>query len=572
MMTQLAFSVSPTSSNPAAVANNARASGENPFSSLLSSFRGGSAAPNQSANSQPDGAQPQIEGVGVGKSELLNDVAALALQAQEAFAGASSPQEQVAIFTDFAEALTQRLATFFAGGNGTTSSSLEPSFAAPNFIGIETQALLAGPAELARAVMENLGFDTEESILGDRFVSAAARLSDASPLSDAAPLSEASPVAEIAVQDAVRPILEALKALRLASETLSQAPTQVGFVPSPKGLGPGSVETVPGNLATTQLTSGVPAARVAQVEGLPGSPGMPQGIGRPALDGVVSGAQVSQEAPLEPVLASSAAALGAGRPVPDAVRGQRLAVSAPPIFSSRLETAEPRAAQREMPGFVSLGDAEVKASNALFAPQKEAGALGSISGLAPRSMAETAGLLATLSEAGGASSALSSRATLSGLDATSFNVRVGAEQQAAPAFVRHLAAQVSGARITEGTTRIELTPRGLGDIEIDMRHDEAGKLRIVLKAESPVVLNAFRQDREILLNALRDGPVAGTETDLSFESFEGHQSRQHSEQERWHSAFAGDGAVVAGPEAPSTDLLASTPATSPASSGLDIIT
>ncbi len=566
MMTQLAFSVSPTSSNPAAVPNNARASGENPFSSLLSSFRGGSAAPNQSANSQPDGAQPQIEGVGVGKSELLNDVAALALQAQEAFAGASSPQEQVAIFTDFAEALTQRLATFFAGGNGTTSSSLEPSFAAPNFIGIETQALLAGPAELARAVMENLGFDTEANILGDRFVSAAARLSDASPLS------EASPVAEIAVQDAVRPILEALKATPFASETLSQAPAQVGIVQSSKGLVPGSVESVPGNLATTQLTSGVPAARVAQVEGLPGSPGMPQGIGRPALDGVVSGGQVSQEAPLEPVLASSAAALGAGRPAPDAVRGQRLAVSAPPIFSSRLETAEPRAAQREMPGFVSLGDAEVKASNALFAPQKEAGALGSISGLAPRSMAETAGLLATLSEAGGASSALSSRATLSGLDATSFNVRVGAEQQAAPAFVRHLAAQVSGARITEGTTRIELTPRGLGDIEIDMRHDEAGKLRIVLKAESPVVLNAFRQDREILLNALRDGPVAGTETDLSFESFEGHQSRQHSEQERWHSAFAGDGAVVAGPEAPSTDLLASTPATSPASSGLDIIT
>ncbi|WP_375176191.1 flagellar hook-length control protein FliK [Pseudooceanicola sp.] len=84
-------------------------------------------------------------------------------------------------------------------------------------------------------------------------------------------------------------------------------------------------------------------------------------------------------------------------------------------------------------------------------------------------------------------------------------------------FARNLAGQIRGVSFTEGTTRIELTPQGLGRLEIEIAPDEAGKLRVVIRAENPAVLNAMRSDREMLAGLLRDGGTTVDDGAMSFE-------------------------------------------------------
>ncbi|MGC9370095.1 MAG: flagellar hook-length control protein FliK [Paracoccaceae bacterium] len=86
-------------------------------------------------------------------------------------------------------------------------------------------------------------------------------------------------------------------------------------------------------------------------------------------------------------------------------------------------------------------------------------------------------------------------------------------------FARNLANQIRSSSFSEGRTRIELSPRGLGSIEIDLQADEAGKLRVVLRAENPAVLNALRGDRASLLAVLGDNGVAVEDSALDFEAF-----------------------------------------------------
>jgi hypothetical protein len=86
-------------------------------------------------------------------------------------------------------------------------------------------------------------------------------------------------------------------------------------------------------------------------------------------------------------------------------------------------------------------------------------------------------------------------------------------------FARNLAGQIRGVSFTEGTTRIELTPQGLGRMEIEIAPDEAGKLRVVIRAENPAVLNALRSDREMLAGLLRDGGASVDDSAMSFEEF-----------------------------------------------------
>ena len=107
-----------------------------------------------------------------------------------------------------------------------------------------------------------------------------------------------------------------------------------------------------------------------------------------------------------------------------------------------------------------------------------------------------------------------------------------AAAEAAPAFAfaRSVAAQMRGHRFEEGTTRVELTPRGLGDIEVEVARDESGKLRIVLRAENPAVVTAFRNDRDLIASVLRDGGVAVDEGELGFEQFGGHENGQRDDR------------------------------------------
>lgn len=90
-------------------------------------------------------------------------------------------------------------------------------------------------------------------------------------------------------------------------------------------------------------------------------------------------------------------------------------------------------------------------------------------------------------------------------------------------FARNVVQQIRGASFIDGHMRIALAPRGLGEIEIDMRADEAGKLRIVLRAENPAVLQALRGDRDGLLLALADSGAGVDEAELDFEDFSRRQ-------------------------------------------------
>lgn len=88
----------------------------------------------------------------------------------------------------------------------------------------------------------------------------------------------------------------------------------------------------------------------------------------------------------------------------------------------------------------------------------------------------------------------------------------------ASSFASNIAAQIKGVSFAEGTTRVELMPKGLGGIEIEIARDDAGKLRVVLRAENPAVLNAMRTDREVLVTMLRDGGTSVDDGAVSFES------------------------------------------------------
>ena len=94
----------------------------------------------------------------------------------------------------------------------------------------------------------------------------------------------------------------------------------------------------------------------------------------------------------------------------------------------------------------------------------------------------------------------------------------------------NLAGQIRGNPLAEGTTRIELVPKGLGSLEIDLAHDDNGALRITIRAENPAVLGALRENRDMLLSVLRDSGVSVQNGSLGFEEF-GRGPRQHQQAE-----------------------------------------
>jgi hypothetical protein len=116
-----------------------------------------------------------------------------------------------------------------------------------------------------------------------------------------------------------------------------------------------------------------------------------------------------------------------------------------------------------------------------------------------------------------------------------------------PDLARAVQAQIRGRSFVEGTTRIELAPQGLGDLEIELSPGEAGRLRVVLRADNPMVLAALRGDRETLLGALRDGGAQVPDSGLSFEDFGARQGAGRQPQ----APQTGTGArAPAGPETP----------------------
>ena len=68
-----------------------------------------------------------------------------------------------------------------------------------------------------------------------------------------------------------------------------------------------------------------------------------------------------------------------------------------------------------------------------------------------------------------------------------------------------------------GRTSLDLTPAGLGRLELELETGAAGALRVILRAENPLVLEALRTDRAALAASLGDPGMTGG--GFSFEGF-----------------------------------------------------
>lgn len=115
----------------------------------------------------------------------------------------------------------------------------------------------------------------------------------------------------------------------------------------------------------------------------------------------------------------------------------------------------------------------------------------------------------------------------------------GTEQ---PRFAAALTAQVRSAEIGEGRTRIELSPSGLGSIEVDVTTGEDGALKVVVRAENPAVLNSLRSERDLLAQAL-GGLDAGS---LDLQSFSDGPGQEPRDTGARAATMAADGAAEAG--------------------------
>lgn len=97
-------------------------------------------------------------------------------------------------------------------------------------------------------------------------------------------------------------------------------------------------------------------------------------------------------------------------------------------------------------------------------------------------------------------------------------------------FAQSIASQTQGKVFNEGLTRIELAPRGLGNIVIDLQTQESGEIQVMLRVENPAVLNALRTDREALLALLSNGGISSENISLDFEEFNQGQFNRDKDQ------------------------------------------
>ncbi|MBL3704401.1 hypothetical protein GI582_17015 [Sulfitobacter sp. BDSS02] len=113
------------------------------------------------------------------------------------------------------------------------------------------------------------------------------------------------------------------------------------------------------------------------------------------------------------------------------------------------------------------------------------------------------------------------------------------QQPQVSGFAANLVGQIKGTQIADGTTRVELSPRGLGGIEIDLSRDDEGTLKVTVRAENPSVMGALRDNREALLLALRDSGVSLENNSLGFEDF-GQGNRNANEPSEQISIVMGE--------------------------------
>ncbi|MCE8008956.1 hypothetical protein [Aestuariivita sp.] len=120
-------------------------------------------------------------------------------------------------------------------------------------------------------------------------------------------------------------------------------------------------------------------------------------------------------------------------------------------------------------------------------------------------------------------------------------------------FAEAIAAQIRNARVGDGLTRVELSPRGLGGIDIEVSSDRDGALTVVIRAENSTVLSALREMREPLADMLAMGNGGA----LSFEDKPAGQGGDHTGglTDSQGETSAGETTVAAGPSGQAAPLI-----------------
>lgn len=131
---------------------------------------------------------------------------------------------------------------------------------------------------------------------------------------------------------------------------------------------------------------------------------------------------------------------------------------------------------------------------------------------------------------------VSARDAIQSIESTSTLQSARAAESQTPRFSQAVVSQVRAVDIQEGVTKVELTPRGLGNVEIEMKTNSDGSLSVVVRAENSHVLSSLREERDLLALAISD---AGQGT-FEFQEFSKEEQSQDQGGQAFGSGTSGD--------------------------------
>ena len=101
---------------------------------------------------------------------------------------------------------------------------------------------------------------------------------------------------------------------------------------------------------------------------------------------------------------------------------------------------------------------------------------------------------------------------------------------------KQIARAINNSEKDQNKIKIELSPKGLGEIEISMEKDDDGFVRAVIKAENSQVLEMFRNDKNSFLELMKNGGLDFFNSQLDFQ----HKEKSESESDSTDSEFTGE--------------------------------
>ncbi|MBO9428650.1 flagellar hook-length control protein FliK [Sulfitobacter sp. R18_1] len=117
-------------------------------------------------------------------------------------------------------------------------------------------------------------------------------------------------------------------------------------------------------------------------------------------------------------------------------------------------------------------------------------------------------------------------------------------QAQANRFANLINAQIKTADLGDKKTRIELAPKGLGEIEINIENDASGKMRAVIRVENPAVLELMKTDKAQLMDLLSQKGIDLGDGSLDLEGFSKDEREEQGEGGQGNLSGDGEGGNV----------------------------